>query len=274
MREILRLSITLTVVSIISAALLTGIHGVTGPVILERQQKEYRQALEDFFPAIADFQSERVDGDQFDLIMDQDDNLIGIMATVAARGYDGDIVYNLALDGEGTIIGMRIVSHSETPGLGDVITTDNFKEQFTGKGVDDPLEAGIDVDTVSGATISTAAMIVSVRQTVQKIGETYLGRESSNPDLSTIPDGVYRGSVDGTNGILTLEVEIVSGTIENIVIIEQNETDTYFIEAYPLIPERILEEQSLNVDTRTGATMSAERIVRAVKTALADAAGN
>ena len=48
----------------------------------------------------------------------------------------------------------------------------------------------------------------------------------------------------------------------------QSETPTYFAESYPLIPERIMAEQSLDIDTKTGATMSAEGIVAAVRDAL------
>ncbi len=43
MRDIIRLSLTLCVVGILSAFLLTVVHGITEPIIIERQEQEYRQ---------------------------------------------------------------------------------------------------------------------------------------------------------------------------------------------------------------------------------------
>lgn len=268
MRETLRLSLTLAFIAILSAALLTGVHGVTEPVIRERQDREYTEALEEYFPAFASYETKRVGNNYYDLIYDDAGELVGFMGTVQVQGYDGAITYNLAVNAEGEIVGLRIISHSETPGLGDVITTDSFINQFVGKNYDDPLEAGGDVDTVSGATISTEAMIISVRSAIREIAAEFLGRGPDAFDLSVVADGTYRGSVEGTSGVLEVEVTMLDGRIEAIEIIEQNETDAYFVEAYPLIPERIIEEQRLEVETQTGATISAERIVSAVREAL------
>ncbi len=268
MHNIIRLSSVLVLVAMLSAALLTGLHNLTEPVIREREEREYIEALEKFFPDLDNFESETVDGESFDLVYDQEGELLGIMATVSTQGYDGTIRYNLAVDDEGIIKGIIVTSHSETPGIGDVITTSDFQEQFIGKGYDDQIQDGEDVDAVSGATESTAAMIGSIRRTVVNIGEHFLGKEVASSDIPSVEDGVYHGSAEGTRGTLTVEVEISEGRLERIEVIEQNETDAYFVESYPLIPEKIVEEQSLNVDTQTGATLSAERIIFAVENAL------
>jgi Na+-translocating ferredoxin:NAD+ oxidoreductase subunit G len=271
MRDILRLSITLALVGILSASLLTYINGVTAPIIAERQEAEYRQALELFFPDFDSFESEQQNGDYFDLIYDSSGNLIGIMSTIQQQGYDGYITYNLAVDGEGVILGLIIISHSETPGIGDIITTDSFKEQFIGKSYEDPITAGEDVDIVSGATVSTSAMISSVRRVAGVIAEKYLGQEKDIIDFAAIPDGIYQGTAPGLAGPLTVVVEVAGGMIVSIEVLEHSETPTYFIESYPLIPERIIAEQQLDVDTETGATLSAESIVDAVRAALSGA---
>ncbi len=268
MRDMIRLSITLAVVAVISAALLTGVHNVTDPVIREREAREYVEALERFFPEVDHFETEIINGDTFDLVYDQAGDKLGVMATVKTQGYEGTITYNLAVDSEAEIIGIRIISHSETPGIGDVITTDNFQDQFIGKDFEDPLEDGEDVDSVSGATLSTGAMISSIRRTVTTIGENFLGMERRAFGLEDLAEGLYRGSVEGTYGELIVEVEFRDGRIQVIEVVEQNETEAYFFEAYPEVPRRIIEEQQLEVDVETGATLSAERIISAVKDAL------
>ncbi len=267
----LRLSITLTVVAIISASLLTYIHGVTAPIIAERQEAEYRQALELFFPDFESFETEKLDDDYFDLIYDRSGNLIGIMSTIQQQGYDGYITYNLALDGTGKILGLLIISHSETPGIGDIIATDSFKEQFIGKSFTDPITAGEDVDVISGATVSTAALINSVRRVVGVIAENFFGQEAEVIDITAVPDGTYQGSAPGLAGPITVAVEVAGGMLISIEILEHSETPTYFIEAYPLIPETIIAEQHFDIDTKTGATESAIGIVNAVRAALSGA---
>ncbi len=271
MRKILYLALTLAIIGIISALLLTGVYNLTEPIITERREAEYRQALDNFFPGFDSFESEDLDEGRFDLIYDDTGNLMGIMATVVAVGYGGDIVYNLAVDSTGEIIGKRIVSHSETPGIGDVITANPFQSQFIGKSFEDPIVAGEDVEIVTGATVSTAAMINSVRQTSGFIAEQYLGLEVVEIDIAEVPDGTYRGGAPGLGGPITVEVEVAGGEIVSIEVLEHDETQTYFIESYPLIPERIIEEQSLDVDTQTGATISANAIVNAVYDALSGA---
>lgn len=268
MHNILKLSITLTVVAILSASLLTYVHGVTAPIIAERQEREYRQALELFFPDFESFESEQYDNDYFDLIYDQSGQLMGIMATVQQQGYDGAITYNLAIDGNGEILGLDIISHSETPGIGDVIVTDYFREQFVGKGFADPITAGEDVDIVSGATVSTAAVINSVRRVIGVIAENILGQETADIDITAVPDGIYEGSAPGLAGMITVAVEVEGGRIVSIEVLEHSETPTYFIEAYPLIPEQIIAEQHFDIDTKTGATESAKGIIDAVRAAL------
>ncbi|MDY6826188.1 MAG: FMN-binding protein [Bacillota bacterium] len=271
MRNILRLSLTLVVVGVVSAALLTGMYNLTTPIIAERKEAEYRESLNCCFPDFDTFETVEIEEDKFDLLYDENGDLIGIMATAVQQGYDGDITYNLAFDGEGKIIDIIIISHTETPGVGEVITTDDFQQQFMGKSYEDPLTAGEDVDTVSGATISTSSMIGSIRRVTGVVAENFLGVESEEIDINSVPDGVYNGSAPGAGGPITVEVEISGGEITRIDILEQNETPTYYIESYPVIPEQIIANQNLDVDTKTGATISAEGIINAVRDALSGA---
>lgn len=268
MREIVKLSLTLAVVGLVSAALLTWVNNVTAPIILERQEAEYRQALEGFFPDFDRFETEIIEEDYFDLIFNSAGEMIGIMSTIWVQGYEGRITYNLALDGAGEIIGLQVISHSETPGIGDVITTDDFLDQFIGKSFEDPITAGEDVDAITGATISTVAIIDSVRRVVAVVAENFLGQEVGAINVSEIPDGIYQGAAPGWGGPITVEVEIAGSRITRIDVLEHNEYPTYFIEAYPLIAERVIAEQSFDIDTKTGATLSARGIVEAGEAAL------
>ncbi len=265
MRNILRLSLTLAVVGLVSAALLTVVNNWTAPIIAERQLQDYLRSVREFFPGAEQTRQEELEGALFDLIYDGAGNLLGVIGkNIEYKGYGGPVKYNLAVDKEGKIVGYRIVSHSETPGIGDIITRPEYQGKFTGKG-----PAEIDgVDTQSGATVSTSAIKGSIKRVTAAAGAAFLGMEEERFDISAVPDGIYQGTGKGLLGDIVVEVTVSGGKIAGITVLEQSETPTFFVNAYPAIPDLIVAEQKLEVDTRTGATGSAEGIVKAVRDAL------
>ncbi|NLA11318.1 MAG: FMN-binding protein [Firmicutes bacterium] len=264
-----RLVLTLVAVTVVAAALLAGVDLITAPVIAERQEEDYRSALEEYFPAMARYESKELEEDSFDLVYDKTGGLLGVMASSAVQGYDDQISYNLALDRDGLILGLRIVEHSETQGVGDVIEKPEFQSQFLGRHCRDPLQLGEDVDTISGATISTEAMILSLRRLLSAAAENFFDFAEEAPlDIAALPDGVYRGSGEGFGGEIGVAVTVEGGKIIDLEIVEHNEKPTYLAEAVALIPPQIIEGQTLDVDTKTGATESSAAIVSAVREAL------
>lgn len=265
MRNILRLSLTLAVVGLVSASLLTVVNNWTAPIIAERQLQDYLQSVREFFPGAAQTEQEELEGDSFDLVFDSGGNLLGVIGkNIEYKGYGGVVIYNLAIDKEGKIVGYRIVSHSETPGIGDIITKPEYQGKFTGKG-----PAEIDgIDTQSGATVSTSAVKGSIKRVAAAVGVAFLGVAEERFDFSAVPDGTYQGTGKGLMGDIVVEVTVSGGKISGITVLEQNETPTFFVNSYPAIPDLIVAEQKLEVDTRTGATGSAEGIVKAVRDAL------
>jgi electron transport complex protein RnfG len=89
------------------------------------------------------------------------------------NGYAGPILMLVAVDSTGTLKGVRIVSHSETPGLGDKVELErsDWVLGFNGKSLTDPDEAhwkvkkdGGAFDQFTGATITPRAIVNSVRK--------------------------------------------------------------------------------------------------------------
>jgi electron transport complex protein RnfG len=102
--------------------------------------------------------------------------LAAIFASVAPDGYNAPIHLLIGISmGDGRISGVRVVSHRETPGLGDLIDIEKSRWilQFDGKGVDEPEAAGWAVrrddgefDSITGATVTPRAVIRSVYNTL------------------------------------------------------------------------------------------------------------
>lgn len=174
MRESYKMVLTLLIIGVICGGLLSMVNGVTQPVIEARAKAEFQEAMGTFFPDVERAEEEVIGGENYYLCYDAADQFIGVVGNVKAAGYGGEISYDLAVNAAGDIVGIRISEHGETAGIGDVIAKDTFQERIIGLNYADPIEAGVDVDTITGATVSTGGMISSIRRVMNVIGENFL----------------------------------------------------------------------------------------------------
>lgn len=92
--------------------------------------------------------------------------------------------------------------------------------------------------------------------------------ESADGTGSNYKDGTYQGEADGFGGTITVEVKIEKGKITGIdVVSAEKEDGAYLSMAKDIIPE-IIEAQSAEVDTISGATFSSTGIKNASQEAL------
>ena len=84
-------------------------------------------------------------------------------------------------------------------------------------------------------------------------------------------DGVYTGSAMGLNDFITVSVEIENGKIQQVSVISASEDDPYYTWALQEIPSAIVESNSYDVDSVSGATVTSKGIINAVKNALSNA---
>jgi electron transport complex protein RnfG len=95
-----------------------------------------------------------------------------VIETIAPDGYSGSIRLLVGINIDGTLGGVRVVSHRETPGLGDAIdeTRSDWIHVFDGKSLHNPEPAGWAVkkdggkfDQLTGATITPRAVVKAAR---------------------------------------------------------------------------------------------------------------
>ena len=144
----------------------------------------------------------------------------------------------------------------------------------------------LEVDTVSGATYSSRGIISAVKNALtgeKDSGTTGQSQSGSGAaagsstsvqaveDPSAYKDGTYYGTGTGFGGTLKVKVEISGGKITSIQIMENQDGSEYISKASALI-NTIIQNQSTNVDTVSGATYSSVGIIQAVRNALSQAA--
>lgn len=98
-----------------------------------------------------------------------------VIASTAPDGYNGAIRLLVGIDLDGTLSGVRVVNHRETPGLGDAIEAlrSDWILGFDGRSLDDPQEQlwavkrdGGHFDQFTGATITPRAVVKAVKKTL------------------------------------------------------------------------------------------------------------
>lgn len=174
----------------------------------------------------------------------------------------------------------------------DILSSTDDEAFFNrAKGVIDRIIASqsFDVDVVSGATYSSNGIIGAVKNALtgeKDNGVTGKSKKESTSesesdsssaeiaavqDASAYKDGTYYGTGKGFAGTMKVKVDIAGGKIASISIVSTKDGDSYVKSASSLL-DTIVEKQSTNVDTVSGATFSSRGIIAAVRSALSQAA--
>ncbi len=163
-------------------------------------------------------------------------------------GYGGEVIVSVVIT-EGVISEIKVVEHNETPILSDAGFATTIARILA--------EQSLSVDTVSGATGTSQAVLDGVADA--------LGIKQD------VPDGTYQGKGQGYGGEVIVSVVVAEGIISEITIVEHNETPIISEAGFKTTIERILTEQSLEVDTVSGATGTSQAVLDGVADALANA---
>jgi electron transport complex protein RnfG len=183
MKDSIKLVITLFLVCGIAAGSLAFVNAATKERIDQYAAIEREEARKLVFPDADSFaesrsydewtleRSDEKPGSVFEWQAMRNGTPVGYVFQTSIQGYSGPIKIILGADLKGTLTGVRVLSHTETPGLGAKITTEKFLGQYAGKNVtqmflkkDDPSKGAL--DAISAATISSRAVTKAVRDSL------------------------------------------------------------------------------------------------------------
>jgi len=103
-------------------------------------------------------------------VQDESGRLVAWAVRVEERGYGGPVSVLVLVDPASlTVSAVEVLSHNETPGLGDAVTEASFLDQFKGRGPADALEIGVDIDGITMATQSSTAVAKAVKRAIEAV---------------------------------------------------------------------------------------------------------
>ncbi len=186
MNKIIKNTLILTVITVVSGLLLGIVYDITKEPIAAAQESSKQAAFRSVLPDASSFEEyEDFDADAAAALLKEngysDDiteaaagisesgETVGYVINVTSHsGYGGDIQISVGILNDGTVSGIEMLDISETAGLGMKAAEPEFKDQFKGKNVEKfsytkSGESGDDkIDAISGATITTSAVTDAV----------------------------------------------------------------------------------------------------------------
>ena len=167
---ILRLAITLLLITAIMAGALAMVNKITAPRIAQLRAEKIQKAVGEVLPGGGEEVYCFVDGTG--LVTNVYASDLGYAVQVAPIGFDNAITMMVGVDRDGNILGISIISHTETAGLGAVAAAKNaageaFRGQFVGLSGDlSVTKDGGEIDAITGATITSRAICEGINAAV------------------------------------------------------------------------------------------------------------
>jgi electron transport complex protein RnfG len=179
--SIARLIIVLALISIGSGLFLALTYNFTIPSIEANAAREQEIAILETLPGATKY--EEVKGTEFPMYKGYDNggNMVGVAYVVEGGGFQGIIKIMIGINPQQEkVTGIKILSHSETPGLGARISEPKFQGQFAGKSINDGFVAKQDVEAITGATISSKAVSGIIKNSLPKAMEQFKASGGGN----------------------------------------------------------------------------------------------
>ena len=164
--NIIKITLNLVIVYLIGGFILAFVYANASPKIFKNNEEAEKKALKQLMPE-ADTSDKMGEWTIHEkkakyFISKKGTDIIGYIIQSYGKGYSSYINTFIAVDKDMKVQKISVLSHAETPGLGDEIETDVFKDQFKGKTVEHLKvikgETKEDIQAISGATISSRAV--------------------------------------------------------------------------------------------------------------------
>src|SRR5690606_1577571 len=134
-------------------------------------------------------------------VFDNQGNLLGLFYNVTGEGWS---TFELAVGVDPAtqqVVGARVIEHQETPGVGSRITEDEFLSQSQAKSLADPFQTGLDIQGITGATVSVRGFSKTVSESARAVLESQgITITVAGPAASAGGAGAGGGATGGAAG--------------------------------------------------------------------------
>lgn len=178
MKLVIHMLVTLTLIGIVSGALLSELNSWAAPKIEANRKAETERAI--FVVQSSGKKYNKIENVDFELyeVFDDSDNSLGYAMPYEGNGFQGNIRLIVGIDKNmSKVLGLEVLEQVETPGLGTKVTEKPFTNQFIDielnpeiisvKGAEP--QSSNEVQAITGATISSNAIVRIINEGMKKL---------------------------------------------------------------------------------------------------------
>lgn len=180
--SITKMLIVLTSIGLISGGALAGVYKAAFPLIEKNRIEELKKAIFEVLPEAKTYEELEKNGLKVYRGIGEKGEPVGMAFEAKGNGFQAKIVMMVGIDNKfEKLKGMKVLYQIETPGLGNKIEFDDFRNQFKGLSVlpeigyvknrkpDKPNE----IQAITAATISSVAVVKILNKQIKKMSETF-----------------------------------------------------------------------------------------------------
>ncbi|MDX1702087.1 MAG: FMN-binding protein [Melioribacteraceae bacterium] len=178
MKLVIHMLVTLTVIGIVSGAVLSELNSWAAPKIEANRKAETERAI--FVVQSDGKRYNKIENVEFELyeVFDDNENSLGYAMPYEGNGFQGNIRLIVGIDkGMTKVLGLEVLEQVETPGLGTKVTEKPFTNQFIDIEVNPEIkwvkgaepQASNEIQAITGATISSKAIVRIINEGMKKL---------------------------------------------------------------------------------------------------------
>lgn len=170
-----KITLNLTMAALLAGIIIGAVYYFTAPIAEIQRVRQKEQSMKELVPNAASFIE--IEGKHEWYRAEKDGAPIAYLVLTHQKGFDGHIKLLIAVTTDLKVIGYKVQSHKETPGLGDVAFKPKFASQFTGKGIENmelvKIQEEGKITAITGATITSRAVTTAVKNVLADL-DAYL----------------------------------------------------------------------------------------------------
>lgn len=170
-----KITLNLTMAALLSGIIIAVVYYFTAPIAEIQRIRQKEQSMKELVPNASSFVE--IEGKHEWFRAEKDGKPVAFLVLTHQKGFDGHIKLFIAVTPELKVIGYKVLSHKETPGLGDQAFKPKFASQFTGKGLENmelvKIQEEGKITAITGATITSRAVTTAVKNVLTDL-DAYL----------------------------------------------------------------------------------------------------
>lgn len=197
MNNVVKMLLNLIVIGALSGIILSGVFSVADPMIKANKEKELKEAIFLVLPGAVDFKVlEKTVGAEKLIVykgIDEEGQPVGVAFKADGGGFQANIGLMVGLETDYLKLkAIEVLEQLETPGLGDKIRDASFRDQFKGLDVSPRVEyikyrkpeKPNQIQAITGATISSEAVVKNINNAVAKVVANFPQEEVSKKEAA------------------------------------------------------------------------------------------